>query len=410
MTFHPRERRPGATRRQFLQFSGLAAVATTGALAGCGRERPTPPGQQILLSRPDRPARLPLHPEVPAIASGLKPETGGTFRILNYAEYLSPDVVKAFGEKYGVTVEITTFVTQDEAIAKLQTPGTSFDIHFPTPDVLGRVVAAKLLQPLNHSYVPHLANSWPDLQDPFYDKGSQYSVPYNVYTTGVGYRADRISTVPASGYDLLWDTAHRGKIYVLDDDRETLAMAMRKAGHTDLNTEDPGIIATAAKELDTLVDAVNVKMGISGYQLLPEGQATVHQMWSGEIVNAQYYLPEGVPTSVLGFWYQPDLRGVVGTDTMTIPRSSSKPVLAHAFLDHLLDNDTAFENFSYTGYQPTLSVFTAEKMVADEYVPANLTSAVVTPDHYAKGLQLLQLSPEGEAIWEDYWASFKAGT
>lgn len=413
MAFHPREGRPASpTRRQFLQLGALAAIAGTGALAGCGRQRPAQPSAtapQIVLSRPDRPTRLPLHSDVPAIASGLTPEKGGTLKVFNYAEYLSPDVIKKFGTQYGVTVEVTTFVTQDEAIAKLRTPGVSFDIYFPTPDILGKLVAGKLLQPLNHSYLPNLRNAWPQLQDPFYDKGSQYTVPYTAYTTGIGYRADRVKSIPANGYDLLWDAADKGKVYILDDYREGLSMAMLRAGQTDLNTEDPAIIRAAGASLITLVGAVNVKVGITAYQLVPEGQATVHHCWSGDMVNAQYYLPKGVSTDVLGYWYPADRKGAVGTDTMAIPRSATKPVLAHMFLNHLIDNDVSLENFSYTGYQPALSVVTPEKMTGDEYVPQNLVSAIVTPEHYRDGLQELQLSPAGDAVWNDEWAKFKAG-
>jgi spermidine/putrescine transport system substrate-binding protein len=152
-----------------------------------------------------------------------------------------------------------------------------------------------------------------------------------------------------------------------------------------------------------------VKVGITAYQLLGEGQATLHQCWSGDIINAQYYLPEGGSTDVLGYWYPSNLTGVVGTDTIAIPRSAQKPVLAHMFLNHLLDNDVALENFGFTGYQPALTIVTPDKMVADEFVAENLKSAIVTQDHYDKGIQLLQLSPAGEALWEDHWAKFKAG-
>ena len=34
-----------------------------------------------------------------------------------------------------------------------------------------------MIQPLNHDYIPKLTNVWPELQDPYYDKGSLYSVP-----------------------------------------------------------------------------------------------------------------------------------------------------------------------------------------------------------------------------------------
>ena len=204
MTFHPRENRvPRASRRQLLALGALAAAAGSGALAGCGQRRKesTPPADQVALSRPDKPTTLPLHSDVPAIKDGLAPEKGGTLKIFNYPEYLSPDVTKAFGEQHGVTVEVTTFTTQDEAIAKLRTAGTAFDVYFPTPDIVGKLVAGKLLQPLNRSYLPNLANAWPELQDPFYDKGSRYTVPYTAFTTGILYRADRVDVAcrPTAG-------------------------------------------------------------------------------------------------------------------------------------------------------------------------------------------------------------------
>ena len=56
---------------------------------------------------------------------------------------------------------------------------------------MSRMVYNELIQPLNQTYVGNLKNTWPEYQDPWYDLGAKYSVPYTVYTTGVGYRADR---------------------------------------------------------------------------------------------------------------------------------------------------------------------------------------------------------------------------
>ena len=73
MTFHPRESRASrASRRQFLALGALAAAAGSGALAGCGRRQPKANAapEQVVLSRPDKPATLPLHSDVPAIRTG----------------------------------------------------------------------------------------------------------------------------------------------------------------------------------------------------------------------------------------------------------------------------------------------------------------------------------------------------
>ncbi len=55
------------------------------------------------------------------------------------------------------------------------------------------MVAADLLRPLNHDYIPNIDNLWPQFQNPWYDAGWRYSVPYTVYTTGIGWRTDMVS-------------------------------------------------------------------------------------------------------------------------------------------------------------------------------------------------------------------------
>src|SRR5262249_25156556 len=125
MTLHPREGRgsPALSRRHLLALGGLAAVAGTGILAGCGRPpRPSSTSTSpVILSRPDNPVTLPTYADIPAIADGLAPETGGVLKLYNYDDYISPDVIKAFGDQYNVDVQVTTFVTQDEAVEKLRT-------------------------------------------------------------------------------------------------------------------------------------------------------------------------------------------------------------------------------------------------------------------------------------------------
>src|SRR5262245_33693858 len=227
MTYHPRERRGrDIDRRTFLARSAaLAAFAAGGGsalLAACGGDDSTSSGSSspVKLSRPDDPATLPLFDDRPAIEDGLEPESG-TLKLYNYAEYINPDTVAAFEKEHDVKVEITTFATMDEAVEKLRTGGTKFDVFFPTPDVIGKVVAGKLLEPINRSYITNFTNVWPELQDPFYDKGSRYSVPYTLYTTGVAFRRDRVETEPSklpNGYDIIWDSRYKGRTYILDDD------------------------------------------------------------------------------------------------------------------------------------------------------------------------------------------------
>jgi len=408
---HPRES-PIFDRRRFLRhtlYLSLGAAAGPTILGACAADSTTTSSAAALpLARPDNPVTLPLHDDIPLIADGLEPESG-TLKIFNYFDYIAPGVLKAFGDEYGVEVEVTTFNSMDEAVAKLRTGQVNFDVFFPTPDILAKVAVGKLLQPINHSYLPNLRNAWAQLQDPFFDQGARYTVPYNVYTTGIGYRADEVTAIPPNGYDLLWDEQFAGDIHILDDGREAIGMSLLRSGSDDVNTEDPGQVEAAGDELQKLVAAVQAKIDISGYTEVPEGRATVHQCWSGDMISAQYYLPNGVSPDVLGYWYPSDEPGMVGSDTIAVTAGAENPVLAHHFLNYLLDEQNALRNFGWVGYQPALKAFSPSYLSDEGLVPANLESAVVTSEQYASGRQLLQLSPPGREVWDNVWATLKSG-
>ena len=114
---------------------------------------------------------------------------------------------------------------------------------FPARACLSRMVYGELLQPLNHTYVPNLANVWPEYQDPWYDLGAQYTVPYTVYTTGVAYRADRVAASPTTATTCSGTSSTRARSYILDDSRRG-ASAWRFCATTspsDINTDDPAL-------------------------------------------------------------------------------------------------------------------------------------------------------------------------
>ena len=148
-------------------------------------------------------------------------------------------------------------------------------------------------------------------------------------------------------------------------------MLLLRNGVTDVNTGDEAALEQVRQDLLGLTDAVNVKTSVLDYTLVPEGQAWLHQAWSGDFVSAQYYLPKGVDYTVLGYWYPPDGGGLIGSDTMAVLRSAKNPVLAHEFLNFMMDNDNAYANFyNFVGYQPPLTSLNPDLLVRDEVVPA----------------------------------------
>jgi spermidine/putrescine transport system substrate-binding protein len=413
-TFHPREPR-ALGRREFLERGALGLLGLTAAgplLAACGGANGSS-ATELQLARPDNPVLQPIFADNPAVKTGLEPE-GGPLKVYNWNGYIWPKILKDFGKEYGVKVELTTFSTMDEAITKMSSGAVAYDVFFPTPDRISRLVAGKVLQPLNHSYLPNLQNTiWPSLRDPFYDKKSRYTVPYTIYTTGIGYRVDKVKATPwelDTPYEIYWDEANKGKTFLLDDSREAIVHMLLKNGITDVNTEDKDDIELAKKELKSLIGAVNIKLSTDDYTNIPEDKAWMHQMWSGSAVSAQWYLPKGTWPEVLGYWFPPDGTGPIGNDMVAIPRDAQNPVLAHHFLDYLIDAKHGYDNFvNFNGYQPPFVTIQPDRLVADGVVPKNLKTAVVREHDFDRGYFELELTPDGQKLWQDAWAEFKAG-
>jgi spermidine/putrescine-binding protein len=159
-----------------------------------------------------------------------------------------------------------------------------------------------------------------------------------------------------------------------------------------------------------MLDATNVKYDVNDYTELPEGQAAIHQAWSGDMVSAPYYLPKGGKVSTLSYWSPTDGKGVIGSDTIAIPKNAENPVLAHLFLNYMLDSKIAFENFSgFVGYQPPQNNIDPERLVSTGVVPKNLTSTVVRPEDFDVGFVLAELAPSVDAMWHQVWQEFQAG-
>ena len=124
---------------------------------------------------------------------------------------------------------------------------------------------------------------------------------------------------------------------------------------------------------------------------------------------AFYYMPKGVPPTVLSYW-SPDSNGVVQNDFFCIGRTSKNPALAHRFVNFMSAEKNAYENMvDYVGATPPQNSITAESLIASGLIPKSLTSAVVRPDQFAFNQELLQLSVAGEQYWDEAWSKFKAG-
>jgi spermidine/putrescine transport system substrate-binding protein len=213
-----------------------------------------------------------------------------------------------------------------------------------------------------------------------------------------------------SGWDLPWASSrYRGRVALLDDYREGLSLGLMHNGVFDLNTTDPGKIAAARQSLQELQSLVSVRIDNNDYTDVPDGKTWIHHAWSGDIAAAASYVPKGTPVDVVGYWFPPDGKGPVANDTIVALASGQNPVLAHEFLNYMLEVRTVFTNISYNGYMQPLTAVTPQKLVSEGILPASLMSTAVVPSYFDRGVMELELSPAVTSMWEQAWSQFSEG-
>jgi spermidine/putrescine transport system substrate-binding protein len=414
---HPKDRRTPIARREFMRraaAAGIAVPSLAALLAACGSDEPAPDGGStggattptLQLARPDNPVTLPVTDDNPAIADGLSPEAG-PLKIFGYNDYIWKKVRNKFADRFGVEVEYTVFDTSDEMVSKMQTNGSDFDLLVTiTVDNVGKLATGGLIQPLNHSYLPNVAeNLWTEAPD-FYDVGRQYTAPYTMYSTGIAWRNDLVSDDIGNmdnPWDILWDTRFAGQTHLLNGSRDVMAAGLLRSGY-DPNESDPAILEEVKQDLLAGAESMAWKFDHVDYTELSSNQWQIHNAWSGQIAYYQYYLPKGLEIEAISYIWPPrgpgGQKGLIGTDLFAIPKGAASPVLAHELINMMYEPETALLNYTYEGYQPPLNTFDAELAVSDGYLPESLAYTIVTPEDIAISVAELELEPAVNQLYQ----------
>jgi spermidine/putrescine transport system substrate-binding protein len=167
---------------------------------------------------------------------------------------------------------------------------------------------------------------------------------------------------------------------------------------------------------------MNVKADVDDYRDLPEAESYIHQGWSGDFVSVQYYYPGWSPRDVIRYWYPQNHKGEIGGDLLTVLQGGKNPVLAHQFLNFMLDFDNAMVNFKWNGYMPPMKKITNPDQLlrnskdplmnpagTESYnvIPPSLGTAVTLQTDFDNGYQALELLPAVDDKYKSVWEAFQ---
>ena len=283
---------------------------------------------------------------------------GISINVYNWGEYI-PDgseegvlnLNAEFTKLTGITVNYSTYATNEELYAKLKGGGSTYDIIIPSDYMISRMIKENMLEPLDKSNIPNFANIMDKFKSSEYDPGSKYSVPYTWGTVGIIYNVQKLEElgVPApTKWSDLWDERLKGEILMQDSVRDAFMVALKELGYS-MNTTDVGELEEAKKLLLAQKPLVQAYVVDQVRDKMLNGEAAVGVIYSGELL----YLQEEAETLDLDY----DLEYVLpkeGTnlwiDSWVIPDNAKNKENAEKWINFLCRPDIAVKNFEYITY------------------------------------------------------------
>lgn len=321
------------------------------------------------------------------------PTPEGELFIYNWTDYLAEEVIQSFEDSTGVKVTQDFFGNTEEAYAKLGDDGGGYDISFPISVDVPDFIARGAIIELDRSYLTNIGNLGEEWQNPLYDPGNKYSVPYMWWTTGVGYDSAIISDELSSS-TALWDERWAQHILMLDDWQEAFGLTLIQLGFS-ANSTDLGEIDQAFNKLKEQVPLVRK------YSTDTIAEMTSGDMWIGQIWGADRFAIQEVNENVL--YYIPEEGGVKGSDTVAVFSGAPHPVAAHLFINHLLDAQQSAANTNLIYYM-------GPNAAAKEFIaPEILEDPTINPDQQIVD-KLEELIDQDQAIKDEYLSRWREVT
>lgn len=353
----------GIGRRSLLQGMGIAAVGISfGGLAACSGS------------------------DTGTASTGEE----ATLNFYNWDTYIGETTLEDFEASSGIAVNMSLFATNDELFAKLRAGNPGYDVIVPSNDFVERMFQSDLLEALDHSLIPNMANVDPAFIDVAYDPGRAYSMPYTWLALGIGYRKSRVSSPPDSWSVLFDSNEYADRIALLSEAGDVMRLGAKYLGHS-VNAITPQIIAEVEAMMIRQKPFVRTFHEDNGQDLLLSGEVDLVLEYNGDI--AQIMLEDDDIDFVI-----PSEGSQLNSDNLCIPKGAPHPLNAHMFINDLLDGEVG-KKITETILYPTPN--TAAKALMP---PAYSNNPVIFPP--ADRMALSEYASYNEALQPLYEEAF----
>jgi spermidine/putrescine-binding protein len=321
--------------------------------------------------------------------------------LYGWSDYVPQELLDNFTAKYGIKVNYDTYSSNEEMLAKLQAGASGYDVVIPSDYTIAIMVKQGMLDTIDLSQIPNFKNIDKTFTNRDYDPGNKYTVPYQWGTTGLIYEKANVPFEPKSYADL-WDPAFKGRLVLLDDEREVMGMALEVLGY-DLNATDSSQLQQAEQKL------VELKPNILKFDSdTPENSIINGEAWAGLVYNGNASLAYAEDHNVV--YICPPEGCVIWIDNLAIPKGAPHKDAALKFLDFVLDPEQSFlisQEFPYSN--PNAAAITYMQTADPTFYATYMEFSGTNPsaDFLSRAKSIIDVG-SATTEYDSLWTNFKA--
>ncbi len=330
-----------------------------------------------------------------ACGSSSKKSSAGTLNLYVWTEYVPQTVIDQFTEETGITVNVSTFSSNEDMLAKVKSESEgAFDIVQPSDYMVKQMIEQGMLEKIDKTKLTNLSNIGEAYLDKSYDPENQYSIPYQGGVGAIAVNTAKI-TDPITSYADLFNEKYTDSMVVLDDYRAVIGMTARSMGYS-MNETDETKLVDIKEKLLTLKDIIKLYDSDSPKSALISGDCTLAFCWSAEIALA---MEENSDIQIV----YPKEGAYTFMDNWCIPKGAKNYDAAIQFIDYMLKVETAKQVMAEFPYvNPNVK---AVEAMGSEYIdnPAkNVPTEVMENGEYVDNI-----NSDALAIYDQMWTELK---
>ncbi len=322
-------------------------------------------------------------------------QKNGTLNLFIWTEYIPDSVIEGFEKETGIDVQMQTFSSNEEMLAKVQgsNPG-AYDIVVPSDYMVENMISQDILLEMDESQLTNLGNLDPAYLNPSYDPESKYSIPYMGGAGVIVYNKNMVEEgADFTDYDELFKTVYNNSMVVLDDFRSIVGITALSMGY-DFNETDETKLGEVKEKMLTLKPNIKSFDSDSPKTLMITEETAVGLMWSGEAALA---LSENENLDIAF----PEKGMYLFLDNLCITKDAKNADNAYKFIDYVLKAEVNKEISTEFPYLNPNSAGVA--LMEDAY--KNNKAIVIPPEEIAKGYYVKNIGKTVD-LYSEIWAEF----